>query len=142
MKRMLLFLLLLSATSMAIHTYAQTENGLWKGHFYNKENGIDLRLDLYEKTLQAPGLSFLGEMNGYMSGRIYGIWMLVSYQIKGNVATLRFSNDQGADSQTITFTATSDSTYIYNATGGNNIKRVVGKKLVKIPETLHFSRKP
>jgi len=142
MKRLLLFLFLMSATGLATRTYGQTENGLWKGHFYNKENGIDIHLDLYEKTLQAPGLSFLGEMNGYMSGKIYGIWMLVSYKIKGNVATLRFSNDQGADSQTVTFTATSDSTYIYNATGGNNVKRVAGKKLVKIPETLTFERRP
>lgn len=132
----------MSATGLATRTYGQTENGLWKGHFYNKENGIDVHLDLYEKTLQAPGLSFLGEMNGYMSGKIYGIWMLVSYKIKGNVATLRFSNDQGADSQTVIFTATSDSTYIYNATGGNNVKRVAGKKLVKIPETLTFERRP
>lgn len=142
MKRFLLFLFLVLPSGKATFACGQTKNGLWKGHFHNKENRIDIHLDLYKKTLQAPGLSFLGEMNGYMAGKIYGIWLLVSYQIKGNEATLRFSNDQGADSQTITFTATSDSTFTYKATGGNNIKRVSGKKLVKIPETLSFTRMP
>ena len=102
---------------------------------------MDLYLNLYENTLTAPGFDFLGTMHGYMSGNIYGTWMLTRHEIKGKTAHLRFSNDIGSDAQDIEFTQTSDSTYQYRATGGNAIRRAVGRKLVKVTDLMEFKRR-
>ena len=120
---------------------AQTADRPFKGRFYNEENRIYLTLDLYEATLDAPGLSFLGKMNGFMNGNIYGIWLLTSHKIEGKTATLRFSNDQGSDAQTVRLTAQSNSVLIYKALDGNSIRRVEKRKLVKIPSEMTFRRK-
>ena len=120
---------------------AQTAGRPFKGRFYNEENRIYLTLDLYEATLDAPGLSFLGKMNGFMNGNIYGIWLLTSHQVNGKTATLRFSNDQGSDAQTVRLTAQSDSVLTYKAVGGNSIRKVEKRKLVKIPSEMIFRRK-
>lgn len=120
---------------------AQTADRPFKGRFYNEENRIYLTLDLYEATLDAPGLSFLGKVNGFMNGNIYGIWLLTSNKIEGKTATLRFSNDQGSDAQTVRLTAQSDSVLIYKALDGNSIRRVEKRKLVKIPSEMTFRRK-
>ena len=103
----------------------------FKGHFTNSEHGFNLYIDLYEASLSAPGFSFLGKMHGYLNGRIYGTWLLVSHHIEGNKATLRYSNDQGADSQTVEICMLNDSTLSYKAVGTNNIRRVQGRKLGK-----------
>ena len=120
---------------------AQTADRPFKGRFYNEENRIYLTLDLYEATLDAPGLSFLGKMNGFMNGNIYGIWLLTSHKIEGKTATLRFSNDQGSDAQTVRLTAQSDSVLIYKALDGNSIRRVEQSKLVKLPSEMIFRRR-
>ena len=120
---------------------AQTADRPFKGRFYNEENRIYLTLDLYEATLDAPGLSFLGKMNGFMNGNIYGIWLLTSHKIEGKTATLRFSNDQGSDAQTVRLIALSDSVLTYKAVDGNSIRRVEKRKLVKIPSEMTFRRK-
>ena len=123
------------------HLSAQTAGRPFKGRFYNEENRIYLTLDLYEATLSAPGLSFLGKMNGFMHGNIYGIWLLTSHKIEGKTATLRFSNDQGSDAQTVRLIALSDSVLMYKAVDGNSIRRVEKRKLVKIPSEMTFRRK-
>lgn len=114
---------------------------LFKGRFYNGENRINLYLDLYEETVEIPGYSFLGKTNGYMGGNIYGLWMLTSHKISGNTATLRFSNDLGADSQTIVLTMLPDSTFSYQAVDGNAIRKTAGRKLVKVPSEMVFKRR-
>lgn len=108
------------------------------GHFFCQETGVHIYLNLYEATLEAPGFSFLGKMNGYMNGNIYGTWMLISHTIDRTKATLRFSNDIGSDSQTVEFTQTADSTFSYHAVGGNAIRRAVGNKLVKTTGDMTF----
>ena len=140
MKIRFVFFLVLLTLAMARMT-AQTAGQPFKGRFYNAENRVYLTLDLYEATLEAPGLSFLGKLNGFMNGNIYGIWLLTKYDVKGNTATLRFSNDQGSDAQTIRLTALSDSLILYKAVGGNDVRRVENRKLVKIPSEMEFRRK-
>lgn len=110
------------------------------GHFYCAETDTHVYLNLYEETLTAPGFSFLGKMHGYMNGGIYGTWMLISHKTNGKKATLRFSNDIGSDSQNIEFTQTSDSTFTYHAVGGNAIHRAVGRKLVKVTDSMLFKK--
>lgn len=113
----------------------------FEGHFYCKETGVNMYLNLYEETLFAPGFSFLGKMHGYMKDGIYGTWMITKFNIKDQKATIRFSNDIGSDSQDIEFTQESDSLYTYHAVGGNSIRRAVGRKLVKVTGDMVFVRK-
>lgn len=54
----------------------------FEGHYYCKETGVNMYLNLYEETLEAPGFSFLGKMNGYMKDGIYGTWMITKCTIK------------------------------------------------------------
>lgn len=132
---------LVCALSFSVH--AQTSQNTirpFEGHFFCRETGVNLYLNLYEETLSVPGFSFVGKVNGYMKGGIYGTWMLVKHEIKGKTARLRFSNDIGSDSQDIEFTQTSDSTYVYHATGGNAIRKAVGRKLVKVTGEMNFKR--
>lgn len=113
----------------------------FEGHFFCKEVGVNMYLNLYEETIEAPGFSFLGKMHGYMRDGIYGTWMITQCKIKGNKATIRFSNDIGSDAQDIEFTMQPDSTYTYRAIGGNAIRRAVGRKLVKVTGEMRFVRK-
>ena len=91
----------------------------FKGKFYSKSNRITLVLDLYESSIEVPGYSFLGKMNGYMKGDsssdLYGVWLIVTHKVQANKATLRFVNDIGADTQEVEFTINSDGTYSYKA---------------------------
>ena len=113
----------------------------FEGHFYCKETGVNMYLNLYEETLFAPGFSFLGKMHGYMKDGIYGTWMITKFNIKDQKATIRFSNDIGSDSQDIEFAQKSDSLYTYHAVGANSIRRAVGRKLVKVTGDMVFVRK-
>lgn len=112
----------------------------FRGHFVNEENGLHLHLDLFGQSLEAPGFGFLGKMGGYMNGRIYGTWMLVDADVEKRRARLRFTNDIGSDSQTIEFTQLSDSTFHYRTLNGNNVKKVVKRKLEKISGEMDFKR--
>lgn len=113
----------------------------FEGNFHCDETGVNIHLNLYEENLTVPNFEFLGKMHGYMDGNIYGTWMLITHKIEGNKATLRFSNDIGSDTQNIEFTLNPDSTYTYKAVGGNDIKRAVKRKLVKVTGDMLFRRK-
>ena len=38
----------------------------FEGHFFSKELGVHLHLNLYEENLFVPGSEFLGNVHGYM----------------------------------------------------------------------------
>lgn len=143
MKRLFTTCIILLMLGFLTQLRAQNNTTLrpFEGHFYCKDTGVHIHLNLYEANLEAPGFSFLGKMNGYMSGGIYGTWMLISHQLKGKKALLRFSNDIGSDSQDIEFTQITDSTYTYRAINGNAIRRAVGRKLVKVTGDMQFHRR-
>ncbi len=140
MFRKLFFLLILSVFSLTAR--GDSKDLPFKGNFYNEENRINLVLNLYEANIYAPNYGYLGQLNGFMNGRgIYGIWFMVDHKIEGNVATLRLTNDIGSDSQTVIFEQLTDSTYSYKAVHVNEVKKAVGRRLVKIPTTMIFKRK-
>lgn len=112
----------------------------FEGHFFSKELGVHLHLNLYEENLFVPGSEFLGNVRGYMHQGIYGTWMLIKHEIKGNKALLRFSNDIGSDSQNIEFEQVSDSVYHLRTVNGNALRKAVGRKLVKVPDEMDFRR--
>lgn len=114
----------------------------FKGRFVCDANKITMQLDLYETSLEAPGLSFLGKVNGYMHGAgVYGVWLLTGFSVKDGTATLRMSNDTGSDSQTIEFKMQTDSLFHYKAVGGNAVKKAQGRRLVKIEPEMDFRRR-
>lgn len=110
----------------------------FKGLFFDKDNNINLNIDFYEESVEVPGLSFLGKTNGYMNGNIFGIWMVTSFKIKNNKATVNLSNDMGSDSQTIILIVNEKNELEYQTVGTQCIKKVVNRKLIKIPDSLHF----
>lgn len=118
-------------------TFAQS-NDTFKETFINAENKVQIHLDLKGKSIVVPGYEFLGATPGYMCGNIYGIWLLTSSKVRGKELELRFSNDQGSDTQTILFKQITDSTFQYQTVGGNAVKRVINRKLVKMPSTMLF----
>lgn len=123
---------------------AKAQNGDFNGTLVNEEYGIRLHLDLDEETVSIPGMSFLGDTHGYLDGKtgysLYGVWMLIRHSVEGNKAKLRFSNDIGSDSQDVTLTQVNDSTFEFVATGGNSLRKIEGKKLVKIVSSMTMHR--
>lgn len=124
---------------------ASAQASLFKGDFVNEETGIQIHLDLEEETIEVPGLSFIGPTHGYLDGKtnnhIYGTWMLVKFSVEGRKAKLRFTNDIGSDSQDIVLVYTDDTHITYETTGGNCIKRVENRKLVKTPSSTVLHKK-
>ncbi len=109
----------------------------WKFNLTSPEEKIDLRIDLYEESIEVPGLEDFGPMNGYLGGNIFGVWYVVGFDIKDDKhATLTIANDLGSEDQKLSLTQTSDSTYQVKFLGYNAVKRVQEKKLVKIPSEL------
>lgn len=145
MKPLLLSLSILLCTSLhAQATVCQADSSLqqpFKGHFFCKETGVNMYINLYEEDIEAPGFSFLGKMHGYMRDGIYGTWMIVQSELKDKKALIRFSNDIGSDSQDIEFVQQNDSTFTYETKGGNAIRKAVGRKLEKVPGKMVFIRK-
>ena len=136
MKRFVLPIIMLS--SLAIGAAEP-----WKWRMENKEEGAVLRIDLYEETVNGPGMDIFGPMNGYLGGKgIYGVWMVTSFKVKNDqTAELRLSNDQGSETQAVKLTWQTDSTCLMELQGGVVVKRVVNNKLVKIPQRIMLNRK-
>lgn len=109
----------------------------WKLNLTSPEEKINLHLDLYEESIEVPGLEAFGPMNGYLDGNIYGVWYVVGFDIKDDQhATLTIANDLGSEDQKLTLTQNPDSSYQLKFLGYNAVKRAQGKKLVKIPGEL------
>lgn len=132
MKRNLMFVLLCvcSLWSMAQQTF--------KASLSCKEENLHLTIDLYEESINVPGMEMFGPMHGYLNGNVYGIWTITSSKIiNENSALIRLSNDQGSETQEVKLTKNDDQ-YIFEQVDGVSIKKVVGRKLVKIPKKLIF----
>lgn len=114
----------------------------WKLRLFQPEEKIDLCLDLYEESIEVPGLEAFGPMNGYLGGNIYGVWYVVGFDIKDDRhATITIANDLGSEDQKLTLTMNSDSTYQLKFLGYNAVKRAQGKKLVKIPSEMRMEKR-
>lgn len=108
--------------------------GPWKFKLHCPEEDIRLHIDLYEESINVPGMEMFGAMNGYLGGNIYGVWTVTSFKIQDEkTAMLKLSNDLGSETQKVTLTQQSDSIYLLHFDGTNVVKRAMGRKLVKIP---------
>jgi hypothetical protein len=130
------FLLLLLTISSVLYAGRP-----WKMESVDPQEKVTLTIDLYEESVEVPGMEMFGLMNGYLGGNIYGVWPVTSFRIKGNRAILRLSNDLGSETQEAELVQTSDSTYMLELKGSVVVKRAVGRKLVKIAPTLKMFRR-
>lgn len=128
------FALLVSATLTAADSF--------KGRFANSEHQLNLCIDLYEESIEVPGMEMFGPMNGYVNGAgVYNVWYITKFEIKDErTAVIRVSNDLGSEAQAIELTFLNDSTLHFKQVDGNVIKKVVGKKLQKIPVEMTLTR--
>ena len=113
-------------------------NKPWKLHLKEPKMKIELKIDLYEESIEVPDMEMFGPMNGYLGGNIYSVWPVTSFKIKKNKVILRLSNDLGSETQEAELIQTSDSTYTLNLIGTTVVKKVEGRKLVKITPTLNM----
>ena len=139
--------LLLACILTSVCTFARNagneRDDAWKLKLYCDEEKINMVLDLYEESVEVPGMEMFGPMNGYMNGNIYGVWTVTSCKIVNDKrAVVSFSNDLGSETQKVTLTQTTDSTWTAKLEGTTVVKRVVNKKLVKISPTFNLKLKP
>lgn len=117
---------------------AQTEVKPWKCVLEHAETGAKLHLDIYEETVDVPGMDMLGPMNGYMGGgKLYGLWMTTAAEVVDErTARLRLSNDLGSETQECLLRLANDSTVVMELRGSTVLKMREGKKLTKLSKTL------
>lgn len=127
--------------SILLCSFTQEEKRPFKGSFFNKENNIRLEIDLYDTTVVAPAYSFLGAMNGYMTGNLYDAWFVTAHDIKKGKATVKLSNDLGADTQELLLYFNKEGKLIYETRGTNVIRRAENHKWIKLPDKMIFERK-
>ncbi len=121
---------------------AYPENKPWCLSLVCPEENLNLHLDLYEESIEVPGLEMFGPMNGYMDGDIYGVWYVTSSKIKNDrEATIKMGNELGSENQKMTLIQLNDSTWKLRFEGYNAVKRVRGKKLVKTPSEYLLKKK-
>ncbi len=134
-------LLFAFAVFIGVTAISAQEKRLFKGTFYNRENGITIAIDLYDTTITATNYSFLGKMHGYMSGRLYDVWFITNCKVEDNSAYVTFENDLGADEQNVRFSFDKQGRLLYETQGANNIRRVENKKWVKLPAKMVFENR-
>lgn len=114
----------------------------FKGKFYDSADSIFLHVDLYQESVEVPGYEMLGLLNGYLKGNIFGVWMITSFEMESeNCALIRLSNDFGSETQSARLSILAEGSCLLELCNGVVIKKVVGKKLVKIPRKLTFVSK-
>ena len=114
----------------------------WKLSLTCPEEKVDLVVDLYEESVEVPSMEDFGPMNGYLSGNIYGVWYVTSFKIEdARTATIKLANDLGSENQRVQLTQLYDTLWQMKLMGTNVVRRVSGKKLVKVPDTYLMKRK-
>ena len=120
MKRIALFI------TAALSLFAAQGAEPWRLRLENDAEQTTLKIDLYEESVDVPGMEILGPMNGYLGGKgVYGVWMVTSFAIK----------DGRTKQQT-------DSTYLMELQGAVVVKRAVNRKLVKVPAKILLNVRP
>lgn len=131
-----IFIIVLTIFAFTIQTQAQKP---FKVNLYNAEHKLNLHINLHDEDIEVPSMEMFGPVFGYLTGDIYRLWIATSAKIESDKkATIRLSNDLGSETQEVELSIKNDSTYIFEQKDGVVIKKVVKKKLVKIPSKLEF----
>lgn len=132
-------LMYLTLTLLSVKLMAQKP---FKASLYCQEAELSLVIDLYEESINVPGMEMFGPMHGFLKGNVYGIWTITSAKVTNERnAVIRLSNDQGSETQEVLLSIESNGSYSFEQVNGVSIKKVVGRKLEKIPKKLTFERK-
>lgn len=139
MKRLTIYTLLLltSVQLVCLKAKAATPIG---GKYTGTELNIRLNIDLEAETVEVPGMEAFGPMNGYISGRdLYCTWYVSSIvSAAEDKAVVHFSNELGSETQAVELTMLADTLLQMKQIEGSVLKKVVGKKLQKLPTVILF----
>ena len=114
----------------------------FRGRFIAQDLDIRMVLDLYSENIEVPGLEMFGPLNGYLKGKdLYCTWYVSTIkQCDAKKAVVHFSNDLGSETQSVELSWQEDSILMMREVDGAVLKKVVGKKLAKLPTTFRFKR--
>lgn len=114
----------------------------FQGRFVSKDLGLKLEFNLYDESVEVPGMEMFGPLNGYIAGEgLYRTWYISKIrQIEGQKAIVHFSNDLGSETQPVELTLVNDSILHFREIEGSVMKKAVGKKLVKITSSFEMKR--
>jgi hypothetical protein len=114
----------------------------FKGRFTSKDLNLKLEINLYDESVEVPGMEMFGPLNGYIAGEgLYRTWYISKIrQIEGQKAIVHFSNDLGSETQPVELTLINDSILHFREIEGSVMKKAVGKKLVKITSNFEMKR--
>lgn len=112
----------------------------FKGKFANYDLQVILDMNLYNDSIDVPGLEGLEKCYGYLKGNLNGNWLFLKViKIDGKKAEARASSDRGNDSDNIRFEFKDDNNIIVSSKEGL-VKYVENNKYVKLPKPLILKR--
>lgn len=135
-------LIVIGCLAIDIQVWAQHASLDEHLYLYNKVYDIFLEVDLGKQTLNVPGHEIYGPLAGYLgkpSNSFY--WLVVSSEVKEQVATLQLINDYGSEDLTATLTQTSDSTFQLTQQKGSTLRLPNKGKWQKLPKNLDFQKR-
>ena len=140
MKKVILSIALGLVSASAI---AQSSQKIFRGHLYNSEYEVYLRIDFYDESVSVPGNELYGKLPGYLGKKNNSFcWAITAAKLKDEkTAELSLINDYGSEDLTATLTQQNDSTYILKQEKGSTLKVPKNSKWQKLPKTLPFIRK-
>ena len=111
---------------------------IFKGHFLNDENKIQMELNLYNDSIPVPGIED-ETCYGYLRGNLNGTWVILKViTLEEAKAVFRASCDNGSDSQNVELTVNKDGKLEMKQLNDALIKTIDGKKYVKLPKSVIF----
>ena len=117
-------------TLFALVGYGQ-EKKSFKGHLYNSEYNVYMRINFHDKNIVARGSMFDSRL-----------WLITDVKInKDKEAKLSIINDYGSEDLEAKLEKENDSTYTLKQLEGSPIKIVVDRKWVKLPKVMRFKVK-
>ena len=129
-------------TLFALVGYGQ-EKKSFKGHLYNSEYNVYMRINFHDKNIVARGQEIFGKLPGYL-GSMFDprLWLITDVKInKDKEAKLSIINDYGSEDLEAKLEKENDSTYTLKQMEGSPIKIVVDRKWVKLPKVIRFKVK-
>lgn len=144
MKKIVLALVALLMVSVA---FAQEQSAVdtttFRGHFYNKEYNVYIRMNAYRADIIVPGQEVYGELPGFFGdNQDARKWLFTAIEVTTpTTATLQVINDYGSEDLEATFTRKDDGTFELKQGEGSTMKIARDRKWVKLPKTLVFVKK-
>lgn len=144
MKKIVLALVALLMVSVA---FAQeqpvVDTTTFRGHYYNKEYNVYIRMNAYRADIIVPGQEVYGELPGFFGdNQDARKWLFTAIEVTTpTTATLQVINDYGSEDLEATFTRKDDGTFELKQGEGSTMKIARDRKWVKLPKTLVFVKK-